>query len=143
MNYEQLTEQVRNGEGELLHDCSVLSHATSTSLVQLELLVWKPKPADSSTTEPELQEILQRGFLWWAMRSAQPCKSAGDNHPFAFHHAREPVSELSGVIADNALTRSLFEWLAMSGDEWWSQAGSVSPDYWRVGILQLLNQLCE
>lgn len=142
MDYDELAEQAR-GDGELLHQCSVLTHSTDKSLIQLELLVWKPRPAESTSLEPEAQEILQRGFLWWALRSQEPCKSTGHSHPFGFVYRGEPVAELSGVIADNALSRSLFEWLALSGDEWWSQAGSISPDYWRVAILQMLRQLCE
>lgn len=145
MQWAQLRQQVEHSDGELLHDCTVFTHASAAEPgLRFELLVWRPTPkAPAESAPPELQDILANGFLHWALRCSRPCVSGADWHPLAFAHDGAPLAELGGVVADNALVRSLFDWLTLPADEWWGRAGSVSPDYWRGSILRMLSELRE
>lgn len=140
MSFQALEEKSANS-GEVVLAETVFSHEPRSTF---DVLVWKPpatEPHQNSSLHAEYAEIMQRGFLWWAVRTSAPCESASQRHLLAFRLRRSgalAVQELGGIVVDNELTRTLFKWLAQPEDEWWGAAGTHSSDSWREHLLQAL-----
>ena len=167
-----LCYKIDEGKGELIFRRELNTHQQQDGTwIRMKIVVWKapiekymPRPnwtRDTSCDElfgpptveqeetlyADLVEVAKQGFLYWAVECTPACRGALTFHPLATEFWRnrgnDTLTEVGGIVADNACTRTILEHLQRTDEEWRSSLGTNDADTWRSRLITCIGQLWD
>ena len=119
----------------------------NTSLDDLYELFGAPTEEEEAALYASCVEYAQQGLLYWSVACTPGCTGPLTFHPLAQefwrHHGKDTFTEVGGIVADNACTRTILEHLQRTDEEWRGSLGSDDACAWRSRLITCIGQLYD